>query len=138
MSCMSRRSVESSIGKRRTRSGAAAIVIGLLLAFLALPLCSAAFTCTIPHCEHSVAPMEDHGGMPAAACGGSECSVAGVVRTDTEAVLVLQGQTLQALPTSAPNAFSNIAPLASSPYTSLVQPRPNTLRLHVLNDVFLI
>ncbi len=122
----------------RCMSRAAAALIGLLVAYAALPLCSTAFTCTMPCCEHSAEPMEEHGTMPAPVCGGmpSDCAVAAVVPADTGAVLLLQGQMLLASPIAEPRAFSDIARPAS--YAPLVQPRSNTLRLYVLNDVFLI
>ena len=137
MRCMSRR-VESSAAKRRTGSVAATALIALLVAYAALPLCSAAFICTMPCCEQSSDPMEDPGGMPSPACDGtaSECAVAGVVPADTGAVLVLLGQTLHASPIAAPHAFSDVARPAA--HTMVAQPRSTSLRLYVINDVFLI
>ena len=128
--------VTSDVAYRRTGSVAATALIGLLLAFLALPLCSAALTCTMPCCEHSGEPMEDHGAMPAPPCG-TECSVRAFTPTNVE--VLASPEVAHALPADAPRALSDItAPSSPSACRLLPQPRSNVRPLYVVNDVFLI
>lgn len=123
-------------GAAKPRHGAvpAAAMIGLLLAFLALPLCSAIFTCSMPCCEHSGAPINDHGAMPAPACG-TECSVQAAAPANGE--VLLSPEVAQALPADTRRALSEIPP--SPPvYRPLSPPCAHTRPLYVINDAFLI
>ena len=128
-------SVRPDAEKRRNGSVAATALIGLLLAFLALPLCAAAFACTMPCCEHSGEPMEDHGAMPAPACG-TECSVRAL--TPANADVLVSPEVVRALPADAPRALSDITASSPSGCQLLPQPRSNVRPLYVVNDVFLI
>ena len=123
------------VAKRRNGSVAATTLIGLLLAFLALPLCAAALACTMPCCEHSGEPMEDHGAMPAPACG-TECSVRASIPTNVE--VLVSPEVVRALPADAPRALSDITPSSPSGCRLIPQPRSNVRPLYVVNDVFLI
>ena len=124
-----------SMRNRWSGSVAGTALVGLLLAFLALPLCSAALTCTMPCCEHSGEPMEDHGAMPAPACG-TECCVRALTPANVE-MLVSPGGA-HALPAHAPRALSDIRASSLPVCPLLPQPRSNVRPLYVLNDVFLI
>lgn len=128
-------SVRTDVAKRRSGSVAATALIGLLLAFLALPLCSAPLTCTMPCCEHSGEPMEDHGAMPAPACG-TECSIRAFTPANLE--VLVSPEVAHALPADAPRALSDITASSPSECRLLPQPRSNTRPLYVVNDVFLI
>lgn len=128
-------SVRTDGAKRRSGSVAATALIGLLLAFLALPLCSAALTCTMPCCEHSGEPMEDHGAMPAPACG-TECSVRALTPANVD--VLVSPEVAHALPADAPRALSDITASSPSVRRLLPQPRSNVRPLYVVNDVFLI
>lgn len=133
-----RRRVERSAAKRRAGSVAAAAVIALLATYAARPLCPTALTCTMPCCEGSNQPMENHDGMPG--CGGParECSVARVLPSAIRAILSAQLEVPHALPAAAPHAIFDIAPPPGSAHAPLVQPRSSPRRLYVVNDVFLI
>ncbi len=50
--------------KRRALSLASATLIAVLLIYTALPLCSAAFTCSMPCCAATSEPMEHDDAMP--------------------------------------------------------------------------
>ena len=134
MLCMSRR-VESSVTKRRTGSVAATALIGLLVAFLALPLCAAVFACTMPCCEHSGEKKEDHGAMPAPACE-TECTIRPSTRANVE--VLVSTEVAYALPADGPGALSDITASSPSACRVLPQPRSNVRPLYVVNDAFLI
>ena len=119
---------------RRSGSVAAVALIGLFLAVLALPFCAAAFTCTMPCCEHSSKPMDDHGAMPAPACG-TECSVQAATPDNVE--VLLSPEVAHALPADTPRALSEIT-TSTSVYRPLSQPCAHTRPLYVINDAFLI
>ena len=127
--------VPSGVAKRRNKSVPVAALVGLLLIFLALPLCSAVPTCSMPCCEHSSAPMDGDTPMPSPACG-TECSIGAVPPADV-AVLVSQDLT-HALPLQLPHALSSVTVSSSPAYAALPEPRPNPRPLYVFNDVFLI
>ena len=127
--------VPSDVAKRRSKNVPVAALIGLLLTFLALPLCSAAATCRMPCCEHSSTPMDGDEPMQSPACG-TECSI-GVVPPADVAVLVSQDVT-SALPVQLPYALSAVTVSSSPTYPALPESRPNARPLYVLNDVFLI
>lgn len=133
MSSMSGR-VPSGAANRRNKSVPVVALIGLLLTFLALPLCSAAATCSMPCCEHSSAPMHGDDAVPSPACG-TECSISAVPPANV-AVLVTPQLTF-ALPLEVPRVLSSAV---SSPpaYPALPYPRPNPRPLYVINDAFLI
>lgn len=128
-------SVRTDVEKPRSGAVAATALIGLLLAFLALPLCSASLTCTMPCCEYSGEPMEDHGAMPAPACE-TECSVRAF--TPANMVVLVSPEVAHAQPAGAPRALSGITASSSSVCRLLPQPRSNVRPLYVVNDVFLI
>jgi hypothetical protein len=109
-------------------------MIGLLFAFLALPLCAAAFTCTMKCCEHSSMPMDDHGAMPAPACG-AECSVRAVTPANVE--VLVSPEVAHALPADTPRESFEITTPPSECRAPL-QPCADTLPLYVVNDAFLI
>lgn len=127
--------VTSDVAKRRSGSVAATAMLGLLLAFLALPLCSAALACTMPCCEHSGEPMDDHGAMPAPACG-TECSVRAFTPANVE--VLVSPEVVHALPADTPRALSDITAFSPSGCRLLPQPRSHVRPLYVVNDVFLI
>jgi hypothetical protein len=133
MSSMSGR-VPSGAANRRNKSVPVAALIGLLLTFLALPLCSAAATCSMPCCEHSSAPMHGDDAMPSPACG-TECSIDAVPPTNV--AVFLSPELAFALPIELPRVLSLVV---SSPpaYPALPYPRPNPRPLYVTNDTFLI
>ena len=133
MSSMSGR-VPSGAANRRNKSVPVAALIGLLLTFLALPLCSAAATCSMPCCEHSRAPMDGHDAMPTPACG-TECTIDAVPPANV--VVIVSPELTFALPIEVPRAQSLVV---SSPpaYPALPYPRPNPRPLYVTNDAFLI
>jgi hypothetical protein len=126
--------VPSGVATRRNRSVPVAALIGLLLTLLALPLCAAAFTCTMPCCEHFSEPMDDHGAMPAPACG-TECSVQAATPAKVEVLLSPEGA--HVLPAEAPRTLSEIT-TPTSVYRPLSQPCAHTRPLYVINDAFLI
>ena len=126
--------VPSGVATRRNRSVPVAALIGLLLTLLALPLCAAAFTCTMPCCEHSSKPMDDHGAMPASDCG-TDCSIQAATPANVE--VLLSPEVAHALPTGTPHALSEIT-TSPSVYRPLSQPRAHTRPLYVINDAFLI
>ncbi|MCM2317003.1 MAG: hypothetical protein NDJ92_17790, partial [Thermoanaerobaculia bacterium] len=119
---------------RRSGSVAATAMIGLLFAFLALPLCAAAFTCTMKCCEHSSGPMDDHGAMPAPACG-AECSVRAVPPANAE--VLVSPEVAHALPADKPRQLFEIT-TSPSVCRALSQPCASTRPLYVVNDAFLI
>lgn len=109
-------------------------MIGLLFAFLALPLCAAAFTCTMKCCEHSSMPMDDHGAMPAPACG-AECSVRAVTPANVE--VLVSPDVAHTLPADTPRELFEIT-TSPSVCRALSQSCANTRPLYVVNDAFLI
>ncbi len=127
--------VSNHVANRRNGTVPAAALIGLLVTFLALPLCSLAFTCTMPCCEHSGAPMDDHGVMPAPACG-TECSVRAVAPASVQ-VLVSLGAAYE-LPLQVPRLLSDVSTSPSPEYRRFPYPRSNARPLYVINDAFLI
>lgn len=120
---------------RQTESVAATTLIGLLLAFLALPLCSAAFTCTMPCCEHSSAPMAEHRATPGPACG-TECSVRAAVPASVEVLVYPQWPDV--LPLQASRMLSDVIACPSPEDRRLPCPRSRDRHLYVINDAFLI
>ena len=127
--------VRTDLEKPTSRSLAATALIGLLLAFLALPLCSASHTCTMPSGEHSGEPMEDHGAMPAPACE-TRCSVRALAPANM--VVLVSPEVAHAQPAGEPRALSGITASSPSVCRLLPQPRSNVIPLYVVNDVFLI
>jgi hypothetical protein len=127
--------VPSGIAIRRNKNVPVAALIGLLLTFLALPLCAAAFTCSMPCCEHSSAPMDGDDAMPSSGCG-TECSIGAVPPADV-AVLVSQDLTF-AFPVHLSHALFAVTLSPSPAYPALPAPRPNPRPLYVFNGVFLI
>ena len=123
------------VANQRAGSIAGTALVGLLLAFLALPLCSASLTCTMPSGEHSGEPMEDHGAMPAPACE-TECSVRAL--TPSNMVVLVSPEVAHGQQAGAPRALSGITASSSSVCRLLPQPRSNERPLYVVNDVFLI
>ena len=134
MMCMSSKVIRD-VANRRSGSVAATALIGLLLVFLALPLCAAALACTMPCCEHSGEPMDDHGAMPAPPCG-TECSVR--ASTPANGDVLVSPEVAHALPADAPRALSDITASSPSGCRLIPQPRSNVRPLYVVNDVFLI
>ena len=134
MGCMSGNSIRD-VANRRTGPVAAATLIGLLLAVLALPLCSAAFACTMPCCEHSSEPTGDRSTVPAPACP-ADCSI-GTFNPASVDVLVSRdaaGALLAAI-SQPPADLSTSSPLG---WRLLRQARSSDCPLHVVNGVFLI
>jgi len=137
---MSRR-VANDMAKRRTGSTVtAAALIGFLILFAALPLCSAALTCTLQCCEGSGQPMEEHDAMPVSACGTApgECSVTRALSADLSAIAIAPAAPLFAVPATAPRVFLDAARSALPAHAPLVEPHSNARPLYVLNDIFLI
>lgn len=126
--------VPSGIAIRRNKNVPVAALIGLLLTFLALPLCAAAFTCSMPCCEHSSKPVDDHGAMPASDCG-TACSMQAATPANVE--VLLSPEVAHALPADTPRALSEIT-TSTSVYRPLSQPCAHTRPLYVINDAFLI
>ena len=127
--------VPSGVAKRRNKRVPVAALVGLMLTFLALPLCSAATTCSMPCCEHSGAPMQGDDGMPSPACG-TECSISAVPPANV-AVLVSHELTF-ALTVQSPHTLAAATVSTSPAYPALPDPRPNPRPLYVVNDAFLI
>jgi hypothetical protein len=126
--------VSTGAANRRNQSVAVAALIGLLLIFVALPLCSAATTCSMPCCEHSSMPMDGDDATPSPGCG-TECSI-GAVPPASVAVLV-SPEPAFALAIEVPQVLSFVV---SSPpaYTATRIARPKPRPIYVINDAFLI
>jgi hypothetical protein len=125
--------VPSGIAIRGNKSVPVAALIGLLLTFFALPLCAAAFTCTMPCCQHSSKPMDDHGAMPASDCG-TACSMQAATPANVE--VLLSPEVAHALPTGPHHPLPEIT--SPSVYRPLSRPCAHTRPLYVINDAFLI
>ena len=128
-------SVGTDVKKPRRAAVAATALIGLLLAFLALPVCSATLTCTMPCCEYSGEPMENHGAMPAPACE-RECSVRAFTPPSVE--VLVSPEVAHAQTAGAPRVLSSITASSPSVCRLLPQSRSNVRPLYVVNDAFLI
>ena len=125
----------TDVANRRNATVPAAALIGLLLTFLALPLCSAAFTCTMPCCEHSGAPTDDHDAMPGGVCG-TECSVRAVAPPSVE--VLASPAVAYVLPLQLPRVLADITASSSAGYSRVPYPRSSARPLYVINDAFLI
>ena len=139
MMSMTRRVTLAIRQDRRTGPLIAAGVLGLLLAFTALPLCTGAFICTMACCEFASEPADEHGAMPGEACGhaSTRCAAATVIG-DLETILVSHLHSPQILSSAVAGLFASDAASPTHVRAQVDRVSSTVQRLYILNDVFLI